>query len=186
MNPVRTVRRAAGLGVRECASLAGVAHARICEYEADGHQPSVERLQDISRVCGLRFVPLPVPFTTATAAEAADEIYEFLLERTPLRKSLRVVFQLNDDLSAAPDHILGALVATPAPATGDVRLDALIAGLVEWHVRRRRLPIPPWVLEPTRTIESPWKMDPHGDLGDAVDVIARHGVIISHSELASV
>lgn len=185
MNLVRAMRRSADLGVREFANRVGLAHARICEYESGDHDPSVTRLQEIAHSAGLRFVPVPLPPATATAAEAADEIYELLLDGAPLRKALRVVFQLNDDLTAIPSHVLGALVAAPVPATGDVRIDALLAGLVEWHTCRRGLPTPPWVEEAARIVDPPWQFDPNTDPVDAVDEFARHGVIVGYEEWAS-
>lgn len=185
VNLIRTVRRSAGLGVRECATLSGVAHSRISEYESGRHVPSVSRLEEIARSAGLRFVPAPVPTSSASVAEAADEIYELLLDGAPFRKAMRIVFQLNDDLTSTPNYVLGALVAAPAPTTGDLRFDALIAGLVEWHTSRRGLPIPPWVDESCRNVDPPWHFDPNTDPGDAVDEFARHGVIIGPSELVS-
>lgn len=188
MNLVRAVRRSAGLSVVACAAGAGIPHARLSEYEHGRHQPSVARLQALARAAGLRFVPVPVPSTVVTAAEAADEVYEVLRSGAIRAESraLRVVFQLHDDLAAAPSHVLPALVATPAPPTGDARFDALVAGVVEWHTRGRGLPVPPWVSEPERTVEPPWQPDPHTERSDAIDVLVRHGVILAASELESV
>ena len=184
MNPVRSVRRSARLGVRQCAALAGVSHPRITEYENGDHSPSIERLQAVARAAGLRFAP--VPGTSATVAEAADFIFQLERSGAPLRRLLRAVFQLNDDLTAAQVHVLGALVAAPAPLTGDARLDALIAGLVEWHTTRNNLPTPPWVFEPDRTLRGAWTVDACTDELDYVEVIARHGVNIGSAELVSV
>ena len=184
MNPVRSARRSARLGVRQCAELAGVSHPRIAEYENGDHSPSIERLQAVARAAGLRFAP--VPGTSATVAEAADFIFQLERSGAPLRRLLRAVFQLNDDLTAAQVHVLGALVAAPAPLTGDARLDALIAGLVEWHTTRNNLPTPPWVFEPDRTLRGAWTVDTCTDEVDYVDVIARHGVNIGSAELVSV
>lgn len=185
-NPVRTARRSGSLGLRECATRVGVSHARISEYETGEHEPSVSRLQAIARASGLRFVPVPVPASTLSAAEAADEVYELVRASAPLRKTVRVVFQLNDDLSAAPTHVLGALVAAPPPETGDSRLDAFIAGLVEWHTSLRGLPTPPWVSDAERTLEDVWQVDSNTDPCEVVEVIARHGVLVGHAELESV
>jgi len=186
VNVVRTVRRSAGLGVMQCAARAGIAHARVSEYEKGSHDPSLGRMQDLARVAGLRLVAVPVPSATASAAEAADEIYELLRGGAPWQRALRVAFQLHDDLTAAPPYVLGALVAAPAPSTDDARFDALIAGLVEWHVEQHRLPVPPWVMEPGRTVTPCWQPDPHTDPADAVETLARHGVILARSELVSV
>lgn len=184
MNPVRSARRSARLGVRQCAALVGVSHPRIAEYESGDHSPSIERLQAVARAAGLRFAP--VPGTSATVAEAADYIFGLGRAGAPQRRLLRAVFQLNDDLTTAQVHVLGALVAAPAPLTGDARLDALIAGLVEWHTTRNNLPTPPWVFEPDRSLSDTWTVDPHTDEIEYVEIIARHGVNIGTAELVSV
>jgi len=186
VNVVRAARRSAGLGVTQCAARAGIAHARVSEYEKGSHDPSLGRAQDLARTAGLRFVAVPVPSSVITAAEAADEIYELLRSGAPWSRALRVALQLHDDLTATPPHVLGALVAAPAPPTGDARFDALVAGLVEWHAEQRRLPVPPWVYEPARTVTPTWQPDPYSDPADAVETLARHGVILAHTELASV
>lgn len=184
MNPVRSARRSAGLGVRQCAALAGVSHPRIAEYENGDHSPSIERLQAVARAAGLRFAP--IPGTSPTVAEAADHIFGLVREGAPFRKLLRAVFQVNDDLRSARAHVLGALVAAPAPHTGEARIDALIAGLVEWHTVLTGLPTPPWVFEADRILRDAWTVDPHTDEKDYVDIIARHGVNIGAAELVSV
>lgn len=183
-NPVRSARRSAGLGVRQCAALAGVSHPRITEYENGDHSPSIDRLQAVARAAGLRFAP--VPGTSPTVAEAADFIFGLAREGAPFRKLLRAVFQMNDDLRTAQAHVLGAATSAPAPRTGDARIDALIAGLVEWHTTVTGLPIPPWVFEADRTLSDTWTVDPHTDEVDYVGVIARHGVNIGTAELVSV
>lgn len=143
--------------------------------------PSLGRLQELARTAGLRFMALPVPSSTATTAEAADETYELARSGAPWQRALRVAFQLHDDLTAVPPFVLGALVAAPVPSTEDARFDALVAGLVEWHTEQHRLPVPPWVHEPDRTVTPPWPPDPYTDPADAVEPLARHDVILART-----
>jgi transcriptional regulator with XRE-family HTH domain len=185
---LRVARRAAGLTIREQGELAGVAHSRVVEYERGRHQPSLERAELLLAAAGYTLLALPGVGALSTAAESGDVIRDVLADGRARHEDVafRVVIQLHDDLTASPNYLVGCLVASPPPLTGDRRFDALIAGVVEVHVARRGLPLPPWVSEASRTVTPRWYPDGHESDDDVVPEVSRHGVALRASELASV
>lgn len=189
---VRPARQAEGLSLRKLASRARIAHSRLAELENDVHDVGVTRLEAILRGAGYRLVAVPV--TGSTAAEVADFVARSLEPEGGHRaedRAFRTVLQLHDDLTVCPDHLLGTLVAAPAPSVGDRRFDALIAAIVEHHLRARGLPLPPWVTEPSRTVLPTWYPDDslsgRGTADETAPCAFRsHGIMLAASELDSV
>ncbi|MGH9164754.1 MAG: hypothetical protein ACRDZW_04475, partial [Acidimicrobiales bacterium] len=82
-----------------------------------------------------------------------------------------------------------SLVEAEPARTGDVRWDALLAGIAEWLAARGSVPAPTWVGRPERTLPEPWS--PHGLASlrrlaavNAPPQIRRHGVLIDPYDLA--
>lgn len=82
-----------------------------------------------------------------------------------------------------------SLVEAEPARTGDVRWDALLAGIAEWLAARDSIPAPTWVGRPERTLPEPWS--PHGlaslrrlAADNAPPEIRRHGVLIDPYDLA--
>jgi hypothetical protein len=106
------------------------------------------------------------------------------------RRSHKVAFRaligLSDELAAATKPLRVALcVAVPAPC-GDERFDAAIAGLVEHYLNKDRLPVPDWVDQPGRILAEPWQASPYTDRSEVLKALARHGVLLAETDLASV
>jgi len=82
-----------------------------------------------------------------------------------------------------------SLVEAEPARTGDVRWDALLAGIAEWLAARDSVPAPTWVGRPERTLREPWS--PHGlaslrrlAADNAPPEIRRHGVLIDPYDFA--
>jgi transcriptional regulator with XRE-family HTH domain len=185
---LRVARRAAGLTIRRQGELAGVAHSRVIEYERGHHQPSLKRAERLLAAAGYTLIALPGVGSLTTAAQCADAIRDVLADGLDRGEDVafRVVIQLHDDLTAAPNYLVGSLIAAPPPLTGDTRFDALIAGLVEAHVVRCGLPVPPWVGEASRTVTPRWYPDGYESDDEVVPEVSQHGVALRTSELESV
>jgi len=148
----------------------------------------VESLVALLAATGHRLALLPT--AARPAAEAAQAIAGHLRVLDEDR-AFREVIQLSDDLGAAPADVRVALVVTPPPPTGDPRYDALLAGVVEEHLLRSRLPVPEWVRHPSRRLSQRWYVDDNPytrALSDATALAGplRHNVVLAASELASV
>jgi hypothetical protein len=118
----------------------------------------------------------------------ADAIHAWLLTADEER-AYRELIQINDDLASEDDVIRVALSAAPPALVGDPRFDAFIAALVEHHLGTRRLPIPAWTSEPTRSLDRPWIVDRYADPSIAAvtpTAFQRHNVLVDEAELLSV
>jgi hypothetical protein len=125
----------------------------------------------------------------ATAAAAAEEVRE-RLDAGDENNALRAVWQLSASLFAAgPAELTALTVAEPEP-TCDPRFDALLAGIVDYVLSSAHLPIPAWVAEPARVLETPWDVEPVPTLRGAAraatpEAIRRHGVHLDPAELVN-
>jgi transcriptional regulator with XRE-family HTH domain len=185
---LRQARQAAGRSQHALARLAGAPQPRVSEVERAVVDPTVRTLDRLVRAAGHQLTVLPTRAPTAASAAAAIAAY---LNEGPRGKdrAYRALIGFSDGLATAEPAVRVALcVGTPAP-TGDRRFDAAIAGVAEHHLRSDRLPIPPWVLAPERTLRPAWVVDP--DAGDDIEAhippaLRRHGVLIDAAELARV
>lgn len=185
---LRAARGAGGLSQRALADKAGIPQPRIADIEAGAHDTTVGRLEELLAPLGQRITFLPserrpvweAAVAVADAVADADE-----------RRAWREVIQLSDDLNASDGAVRVALSVAEPPPTGDLRYDALIAGVVDHWLSRGRLPRPTWVRAPERTLEPAWDVEPLPELRAAARettprAFARHGVFVAASEFESV
>jgi transcriptional regulator with XRE-family HTH domain len=96
---------------------------------------------------------------------------------------IRIVLQLADDLAREHGAQRVALTVAPPAPTGDLRLDAFIAGLTEHRLNQEHLPLPRWIADAAR-LDAPWT--PAGVTPDhAVPELAARGVLVDHTDLTS-
>lgn len=185
---LRVAREVAGISQRALAAKSGVAQPRIAEIEADAHDTTVSRLEQLLAPLGVRLALLPG--NSRPICDAAVDISEALAnEHQDL--AWRHFLQLSNDLVAAPADVRVALcVMEPAP-TGDQRYDALLAGLAEYRLSQDGLPIPGWVQEDERVLGTPWDVEQSKRLRDRARAstpraFSNHGVYLAESELSSI
>ena len=182
---VRETRRAASLTQRELAEHSGVTQSVIAAIESASQDTRGAQLIRLLSASGYRLVAIPT--TALSAADWADIIYRELRQSEPNQDTaFRALIGLSDDLVAAAPPTRVALCVTPPALCGDSRLDAALAGVVDYHLSRSRLPIPEWVRESTRVLKDEWVVSPYTDPDDTPPAIRRHGVRLAASELASV
>ncbi len=185
---LRYARRAAGLTQRELARRAGSVQPRVAEIEAAGADTRVSTFTRLLAATGHRLVLIPSRGTTA--AETADAVRD-ALDRGDEPRAFREVLQLADDLVSSPPEIRIALAAAPPASTGDERYDALVAGVVEYRLSERALPLPGWVSEPARSASTPWFVDTTPGTEElsrarSPEPFSRRNVFLDAAELASV
>jgi len=128
-----------------------------------------------------------LPTTGRSAADWADEIYQELRsKRRSEAVAFRALISLSDDLIDAAPDVRVALCVAPPPPCGDVRFDAAIAAVVEYHLTQLELPIPRWVDEKNRFLSIAWVATQGVDESEVPIAFLRHGVLLDASELASV
>lgn len=186
---LKQARLAAGLSARAVARQAGTAQARSSEIERGVHDPSVGTIDRLLRAAGWQLTVLPTRAPTATAV--AVSIREGGPEGGPTseERAFRSLLSLSDGLASAEPTLRVALCVAPPPSTGDLRFDAAIAAVVEYHLSRSKLPVPSWVREPSRTLVEPWTPDPYAGpelTAEVPECFRRHGVLLAERELESV
>jgi hypothetical protein len=137
---------------------------------------------------GGRLVVLPT--RTRPVAEAAEQVAA-LIQAGREDAAYRELLQVADDLGREHGAIRAALTVTPPPTTGDQRLDAFLAALVEHRLLEERLPRPAWIREAHRVLDEPWfvvDLPAYRSLATRTSPPAfrRHNVFVNASELESV
>jgi transcriptional regulator with XRE-family HTH domain len=183
---LRAARQATGLSQRSLAARAGRRQPQIADVERGKHDVTVDVLTELLAATGHRLVA--VPSTRTSAADAAAAIRRALVAGQHDR-ALREALQLSDDLASSEPVVRAALCAAAPELSGDQRYDALIAGIVEFHLPRASRPS--WVLEENRALKGRWYVDDTPglaelNLAETPPALLRHGVVLAASELASV
>lgn len=182
----RALNRAVELGVvrRE-------AKGRYGLYSANPDSPLYA---DLKRLLANLRVRRPVgSYTPATLAEVGEEL---AARRWPAGVPLpadmgRVLDQFTDDFRGSRRRDKPRLIATPPDPTGHRRLDAYLAGLAEYLANDAGLPVPPWVEDPGRFLETWWiQADVPAArstaLAQSPAAFRRRGIFLSERALARV
>lgn len=111
---------------------------------------------------------------------------ELRSRRTSQAVAFRALISLSDALTAAPGPLRAALCATAPVPCGDERFDAAIAAIADYHLSNSKLPVPDWVLEPSRVLAAPWLVSRYVDAGSVPEAFRRHGVLMAAAELESI
>lgn len=186
---IRQARRSARLSQQGLADLVGLHQPGIAAIESAGHDTRVDRLELLLSAVQQRLTSIPT--TSPTASEVADALFDICRAATPERvrenKALRVLIGFSDRLGEADPAIRVALCVTPAAPCGDARFDATLAGIVDYHLRRNRLPVPAWVDSHDLVLAEPWAPSRYIDT-DTAEIPAafrRRNVLLAATELAS-
>lgn len=186
---LKQARLAAGLSARALARQAGTAQARLSEIERGVHDPSVGTIDRSLRAAGWQLTVLPTRAPTAAAVAVAIRDGPGGGGTASEERAFRSLISLSDGLASAEPVLRVALCVAPPPPTGDIRFDAAIAAVVEYHLSRSKLPVPGWVREPSRTLAEPWTPDPYAGpelTAQVPESFRRHGVLLAERELESV
>ena len=183
---LRAARRAAGLTQSELARRLGVDQSQVARAESGRVELSAANLDRYLRACRFRLVA--VPTVRATAVELGIAIRDALESNEP-NNAVRFLIQLSDNLVAEELSLVTSLVMTPAD-TADLRFNTAIAGIVEWRLLQRDLPVPAWI-QAIGPLSEQWWIDDFG-AGDAAVVEAtpeplrRRNVLVDQIALESV
>lgn len=182
---LRNARLAAGVTQQQLAASSGHHQPAISRIEREGGA-SFATLEHLLAGLGLRVIA--VPLTRPTVADLAAELRERVASHQPTTRALA---EATNTLVEADPHELPLLVATPPAPTGDPRIDAYLAALVD-HLSGTDAPR--WTEEPHRSLTEPWTLNPFPAddvLGQLIRentplAFARHGVYVDASDLTSV
>lgn len=153
---LKTARLNKGLSQSDLAQLCGVTETEIAQVESCAVNPTIDRLDVWLRPT--RFALTLVPSNFGAVWQHALAIAHEL-DEGEWRYAFRQLIQLNDVLTAADHATRVALSITPPAPTGDLKFDALIAGLVEYRLDNDYLPKPLWLEEHRFFLHEPWDLE---------------------------
>lgn len=185
---LKQARLSAGLSTRALAGRAHVGASRVSEIERAVHDPGVGTLDRSLRAVGWQLVALPTRAPTAAAVALAVAAGNDASDGDVTEYAFRALLSLSDGLASVEPAVRVALCVAPPPPTGDLRIDAAIAAVVEHHLTRGDLPVPGWVHDPSRALTDAWTPDPYAGpelLDEVPETFRRHGVLLAERELQS-
>ena len=151
---LRTARLQAGMSQSVVAQLAKTSQSAIATYEAGNREPSLPVLQRLLAATGHQLSLSVLPDTSVyRIADLALDIAQS--PANDEKKKLRYVFEFmrGAQEDTAPVNVL---VSAEPKSTGDMRFDALLAGIAEdLCVLGGEVP-PQWVNSDARTLKSAW------------------------------
>lgn len=185
---LEAARKSQGVSQVQLARRAKTFQANVSMIESGATDPGISTIEQILSPLG--FTLIAIPTTKSSVAEVAIRIGESVKENK-LARAFRLIIQLHDNLRSAEPEICVALSAAPAPSTGSVKHDALLAGVVEFVLSERKLPVPRWVREESRRLPELWVVDQFETDAKSVSrrtpkAFLKHNVIIDAREFQSV
>ena len=182
-----SARRHRNVSGRALARSASCSQAGLVDLENGNSDATTDRLDRVLACLGYQVTVLPTRL--GTAAAAGEDVRWFLRAKN-FDAAFRAVWQLADDLGRADAALRVALCVTPPAPTGDPRFDALIAGIVEYLLSGKGLPLPTWLSEDSRRLGEPWDVEPVPSLQASARsrtpaALARHGVFLDPMELVN-
>lgn len=185
---LQVIRKSRGISQAELARRSNTFQANISSIENGITDPGLSTIEECLSNLGYSLIAIPTKkpsvaqFTIGVALALSD---------SKEAKAFRLFIQLNDNLKSVTPDICLALCIAPPPLTSDSRYDALIAGLVEFHLSALSLPLPIWINESSRKLKSRWIVDPYESSEASIlrftpKAFLRHNVLINESELTSI
>ncbi len=126
---------------------------------------------------------------TTFVAMTIQRLAAYLADVADADRRWSLLLEFLEEYEHEPASRRRSLVEAEPASTGDVRWDALLAGIAEWLAVRDSFPAPTWVGLPERTLAEPWSPHQLASLrrlaaDNAPSEIRRHGVLIDPYDLA--
>lgn len=168
------------------AARSGVHASNIYAIESGRRRPRIDTIEQIAASLGARVVIVDTDHR-ASAADVAAQIAADL-GRGDSQGATAALLQLANNLRASDPVAAYALSADPPPRV-DPEWDAAIAGITEWVLSEKGVPVPAWAAEIDGVPGRRWS--PWGEASEddpiAVDEVPapllRRGVLIDSGEL---
>ena len=186
---LRTARMQAGMSQSAVAELAKTSQSAIATYEAGKREPTLPVLQRLLAATGHQFSLAVLPDSAGyRIADLALDIAQSPANDD--KKKLRYVFEFmrGAQEDAAPVNVL---ISAEPKLTGDIRFDALLAGIAEdLCVLGGEVP-PQWVNSEARTLKNAWWVSSLASgraqaLLHSPAALRRRGVMIDRHDLEGV
>jgi len=186
---LRQARLVEGVSCRGLARRAETVPSRISEIEREVHDPGVSTLEHSLAALGWQLTAIPTRYPTAAAvALAIRDSAVPGIAASETDSAFRALLSLADGLSASDASSRVVLCFATPPLTGDERIDAAIAAIVEYYLEDGRV-FPEWLNTYERVLEEPWIPDPYASstiADETPPAFRRRGIFLAQSELGSV
>jgi transcriptional regulator with XRE-family HTH domain len=190
---LRSVRQRAGLSQTELARRAGTSQPTLARYESGALVPRLETLLRLVTAAEhtLTISAQPEVRRGALTIDDVARSLPSLIQSGGARASWRRLLDFVDDFRGSSRTGRRWLIETSPRLTGDSRVDAAIAGVVEELCAESALPVPSWVDETSRFVAPWWFINglPGYEataLRDTPFSLSRHGVFVNEGALARV
>ena len=190
---LRATRERLGLTQGRVAELLGTSQANVSAYETGRLDPGRAVTSRIAAFTALPDDTVYRKLWPPTMASTALQIREDICQGASESDTLRVIIQASDDFPRLTLPEERAFFLIEPGATGDVRYDALLAGLAVHVCREAGLEsTPAWTRAPGRMLNEMWWFDSPAPslhalgLRDAVPAMRARGVMFSRRNLESV
>ena len=188
---LRDARKRAGLSQSELARRAGTSQPTLARYESGALVPRLETLLRLITAAEHTLIMSAQPDVRRGALRIDDVAATLppLIHTDGVRATWRRLLDFVDDFRGSSRTGKGWLIETSPHVTGDPRVDAAIAGVVEELCAENALPVPSWVDEPSRFVAPWWFVNelPGYEataLRDSPFALARHGVFVNEGALS--
>jgi transcriptional regulator with XRE-family HTH domain len=154
---IRESRKRESVTQAELARRLGVGQGYLSDLESGKTIPRVDTYWSIARALGYE-IQWQHHRRINTIADYALEIRKCLQNGASSNEhdAFRTVIQLADDLSQESIAERVVTCFEEPPTTGDVRFDAMLAGVVAYRLREAKAAIPGWAAPERRRLESEW------------------------------
>lgn len=186
---LRQARLAEGVSCRGLARRAETVPSRISEIERAVHDSGVATLEHSLGALGWQLTAVSTRHPTAAAVALAIRDAALPgIAASETDSAFRALISFADGLSASDTSGRVVLCFAAPPLTGDERIDAAIAAIVEHFLEVHGL-FPEWLNATERVLDEPWIPDPYASANIADETppaFRRRGVFLAQRELASV
>lgn len=190
---LRATRKRLGLTQGRVAELLGTSQANVSAYETGRLTPGTAVAARIAAFTALPDDTIYRDLWPPTLASTAMKLREDIHAGVDESDMLRVIIQASDDFPKLISPEERAFFLTEPGLTGDVRYDALLAGLAVHLCREAGMEsTPAWTRAPGRLLDEIWWFDSPApslhalSLRDAMPAMRARGVMFSRRNLESV
>jgi transcriptional regulator with XRE-family HTH domain len=190
---IRQARVESTLTQSELAQLSGTSQPTLAAYEAGRALPRLDTLERLLECSGHELVISIVPKVRRGAVPMAEVARELagILPEEGARGCWRRLLDFVDDVRASSIAGKRWLVAEEPAPVGDRRLDAAVAGIVDFLCNEAELEPPEWTASPGRLAQPWWFVSglPGFEamaLRDTPVALGRHGVFVNEGAFTRV
>ena len=151
---LKALRQAAGLTQSALAKQARIHQPNLSLIESGRTDPSFSLVENYLANLDLKLVAVPksVPDINEFTYAIDDALHNHEWEEA----AFRTFFELDNRLRELDGSEISVAAINPFESTHDFKFDALVEGLIEYHLNSNGAPLPKWLREKKRVLTEPW------------------------------